>query len=270
MALKDLKPRVYSTFWDVVNAAQQISTDQVNISEQELWNIVKYKAQLEAVCLQAKSLIRAALEDLYSEDDFRSYPVDEVPFATSPVANIRNVGNTELLAIQVNDSVTPYLTAWQIKMVTPTTFDVVSHLEGAQGSGTVGVEFVSSNGDITIPVEAWISDTAAFVAQDEFWFSLVDVHPLVWSISVWLSTSFALDEIYTNESPNESDFGAKLFNRAKTLLSKLQNPHKEDGYRLYSFGSDDTASLPIIYDVDLFGDDVSPYLDRTQVGETEI
>lgn len=270
MALKDLKPRLYSTFWDVVNSAQQISTDQVNISEQELWNIVKYKAQLEAVCLQSKALIRAALEDLYSEADFRSNPSGEIPVATAPVANLRNVGDTELLAVQVNNSVSPYTAAWQIKMTGATTFNVISHLEGAQGSGTTAIEFTSTNGDITIPVEAWISNNAAFINGDEFWFSVIDVHPLIWSISVWLSTSFALDEIYTNESPNESDFGAKLFNRAKALLSKLQNPNKEDGYRLFAFGSDYVKSLPIIYDVNFFGQDVSPYLDTSVIGETEV
>ena len=271
MNLKDLKPRLYSTFWDIVSVAQQISTEQVNISEQELWNIVKHKAQLESVCLQARSMIRAALEDLYTEASFRTYPVGEIPAATIPVRNVNNVGDTELLAIQVNNSsVIPYTAAWQIKMTDDSNFSVISHLEGNQGTGETGTDFTSSNGDVTILSTAWVSNQAGLKNEDEFWFTIYDVHPLIWAISVWLSTSFALDEIYTVESPNESNFGAKLFNRAKALLSKLQQPYHKDGYRLFSFGQDALTSVPVIYDVNMYGQDVSPYLDTTTVGETEI
>jgi len=277
MALKDNKPRMYSTFWDVVSAAQQIATEHVDISEQpDFSNPVKYQGQIEMAILQAKAIIIASLCPLYSESDFRS--ASGVPWITIPVQNRRNQGDSSLISVEITSTLgaTPYTAAWVATFSTSTVFGLFSGLEGAQSTTVkTGLSTVSdgtpNNLDFTVQAAAWYPGIANMVDGDQIWFSLIDVHPLIWQISNMIALSKALKEIYTAESPNLSEQGEDLYKKAMDLLNRLQQPDTPTGLCLTDLTSTlSPASTPVIYGVTFLGEDESPYLDRTGDSEYEI
>jgi len=281
MALKDNKPRLYSTFWDIVSAAQQIATEQVDMSEQNesltvFRSVIKFKAQLELACLSAKNIINAALECLYSEADFRRL---EAPWITPPVHVVDNTGDWELISIGFPDPLPvpfePYTAAWTLTFSSASAFGAFSSLEGLQSTtvktgGAVGGDFTPTNSNFVVETAAWFPGPASFQDGDQLWFSIIDVHPLIWQISNMLATSKALREIYVAETPNLSDFAEDLWKKAWDMINKLQNPDDENGMLLYCMaqGNETHKSIPVIYGIDAFGSDHSPYLDSTPDGET--
>jgi hypothetical protein len=282
MALKDQKPRMFSTYWDIVSMAQQIATEKIDVSEQlpELFNVVKFKAQLEQFIIQVDAMIWAKLRRYYDLDVLLGAKEDSR--VSVPTPHVNNQGDSELISVLLNNSsASDVRTAtWMIQFRSPTEYRLYSSLEGLQGTGweITDLSNTSNNGEITIQNDFWIENLADFVRGDRFFFSVHRVHPLIQFISNLLATSLAMTSIYTSETPNWSEFGKALWQRGMTQIHQIvlaaegQGILKgmnvgEDGSGLLvgasldDFVPDwDLSTINIDYEVTDLGQDRSPYL----------
>lgn len=266
MALRDQKPRMFCTYWDVVSMCHNISTEKIDISDQvpELSQVIRRKAEIETAIIQVDSIIRAKLSGIYSEAQLQG--ASTAAFVTAPVADRRNSGDTELLSVLLNNSsLDIYTAAWILSFTSPTLYNVYSSLEATQGTGwLVGdATNTSTNGEITIEDGFWFANNADFVAGDRFYFSVVRAHPIIWTISVHLATGHALSSIFSTETPNESAYGKLLWDKGMKLLEALMKREANlDG----TTGNWDLTTIAIDYNINSLGYDVSSYLLDRQGG----
>jgi len=267
---------MFCTFWDVVSLAQQISTEKIDISEQMpyLFNVVKYKSQIEQFIIQVDAMIYAKLRVYYTLAELLGAVVDA--HVTVPTPQRNNVGDTELLSVLLNcDSLADiYTAAWTLQFTNATTYNIYSSLEAAQGAAWVITDATktSTNLEITIEDDFWIANLANFVAGDRLFFSVHRVHPFIQYCSCLLATAMTMTSLYVAESPNTSEFGASLWKRGMNMIHQLilganGIPMKEiGGELLVAANLDDTrtawdlSTIPIDYEINDIGEDVSPYL----------
>ena len=226
MALRDQKPRMFSTFWDVLNLAQLIATEKVDVSEQspELWNVVKFKAQIEEFIIQVDSLILSKLRPWYPLSTLLG-PVTSARVSV-PVPHRRNSGDSELISVKLNSDTLSeiYTAAWILSFTSSTEYSIYSSLEGGQGAGwKVGdATNTTSNGEITILSSFWLAGSAPFSRGDQFLFSVTRTHPLIQFLSNVMATSLAMTSLFVSESPNTSQFGDSLWKRGMEIIIELQ------------------------------------------------
>jgi len=260
-SLKDSKRRMYCTAWDIISEIEMIATDEIDISEQSVTNVVKRIGQIESKIYEADDIINAKLRKFYSNFDVDSW-------ATLPVADADNNSiSARLRSVYVNNStsVDPYTAFWTVEITStgsPVKYSLESSLEGNQGTDlTVTADATSTNGDVTILASAW-ENTSCLAVGDKFYFSVIDVEPVIHSISVMLTTSMVLRSIFTEESPNASEAAERLWSTAHDLLDKLQRPYAKDGMRLSGYSDPSQKSIPVQYKVSDTGYDFSPYLEE--------
>jgi len=251
---------MFSTYLDIILYAQQISTDQVDISDQlpHLWNIVKYKSQLENIIVQVDALIQAKMMALYP----LSTLLGTTGRVTVPVPHRRNQGDTELVSVLLNDVDDVHTAAWTLNFTSDTTYNIYSSLEGLQGTDwdITDITNTSSNGEITIEDSFWMENKADFIRSDQILFSIHRSHPLIQYISNLLATSMALTTVYVAESPNESNFGKTLWDKAMEIIEELL---KGEATLDENFPAYDLSTIPIQYVINDLGRDISPYLTDT-------
>jgi len=262
MTLKTQKPTTFSTWFDIVNIAQVIKTEGADLSDGPtiLRDVVRYKAQLEEAIVQVDAVIWAKLRPFYAFAILTG--TDAQARVTVPVPDPRNTGDTELISVLLNTSVVGISTAaWNLLFTDFETYNIYSSLEALQGaSWKLDDETkTSTNGEITIEDGFWVENWAAFDKGDRFYFSVVKAHTLVHFVSNLLATGHALTSIFTSNSPNESSFGEKLWERGMKLLDQLCD---EAGtmYLDGSAGGFNKTSISIDYEINELGFDVSPYL----------
>ncbi len=225
MALRDQKARMFATYWDVVSLAQQIATEKIDVSEQLpfLFNVVKFKAQIEQFITQVDALIWAKLRVYYPIDTLLGDVEDAR--VTTPTPGSNNQGDTELISVLLNQVVANdvYTATWLIRFTTSAKYNLYSSLEAAQGTDwdITDATKTSSNGEITILDSYWVENFADFVRGDQFFFSVHRVHPFILFCSNLLSTAMAMTSLYVAESPNMSEFGATLWNRGMSFIHQL-------------------------------------------------
>lgn len=264
MALKDQKPTMFSTWFDIVNIAQLIKTEKADLSDAATFikEVVRYKAQLEEAIVQVDSVIWAKLRPFNDLSDLTG--TDAGARVTVPVPDPRNVGDTELLSVLLNsDTVSDISTAaWTIQFTGPTTYNIFSSLEASQGTGwsTGDATNTSSNGEITIQSDFWIENNADFEKGDRFYFSVIKAHTIIHFISNLLAAGTALSSIFTSVSPNESAFGEKLWERGMKLLDQLTDDDGTAHLTDDTIAAFDKTSISIDYEINDLGLDTSPYL----------
>ncbi len=259
--LKASKRRMYCTFWDVISESESIITDKIDVSGHDITTVValvKRIGQIEAKIYSADGIINTSLAAIYSNFDTTSWSTPPVPDRDNETKSAR------LNSVYINnsDDIDPYSATWIAEITTTASeFSLESSLEGSQGTGLdITSTIVSSNGDVTILAAAW-DNVASLADGDKFYFSVVDVHPIIHRISVMLSTSMVLKSIFTGESPNESAAALGLWDDAMALLGKLQRPFEKDGLQLSAYSKPSTESYPVRYVITDDGQDISPYLE---------
>lgn len=260
--LKTSKRASYSTFLDVINENENISTEVIDQSSQGVPSIIKHVGNIETSIYRADSMIDGYLRRFYSIPT----GFDTVSWATLPIAGRGNSLNSitapRLGSVFVNNtsSVDPRTAVWKITFDSVSSFSLFSYLESNQGTGVTGTDATSTNGDVTILAAAW-ETTTSITSGDKFYFSIIDVFPLINLISTKLATSMILSSIYSEQSPNDSEQAVRLWREAMGLLNRLQKPFEPDGLRLSEYSAQDVSSISVAYKVDDTGYDQSPYLD---------
>lgn len=276
MALRDQKSRAFCTYWDVISLAQQVSTEKIDISEQlpYLYNVVKFKAQIESFITQVDALIFAKLRLYYPLTTLLGTVAESR--VTVPTPHSINQGDTELISVLLNKVIADdvYTATWTIRFKNATEYSLYSSLEGVQGAdwSTADTTNTSANGEITILDTFWIENLAEFVRGDQFFFSIHRSHPLIQFISNLLATALVMTSLYVAEAPNMSEFGASLWTRGMDFIHQLVLA--AEGQAIKGEGSDlmvgaslddfvpewDLDTLYIDYEITRLGADASPYL----------
>jgi len=257
-SLKAAKPRMYSTYYQVINVLKEISTEVINISSDPN-NIVKMAGQIECEIVKADSIITAALNSIYSVNNLRT-----TPWTTPVVPDPNNDGDMTLVGISTgSDIANAYTATWIVEFTSTEDFTLTSSLEGAQGTFTISSDAASTNNDIIIGSNAWIAGDASPVDGDKYYFSVIDSQPLINYISARLAAGFVLESIFTSETPNENASSKTLKDEATYWLEKLQRPNDETGARLTSYSVEDIESLHVDYHITDYGVDDSSYSETT-------
>ena len=254
---------MFSSVWDVVSNIQSMATDEINISNDT--NIIRYFGEIENKIYEADDIIRVNLLTYYSTSSFY-----RDSYATVPVADKDNTNNScRLRSVYINNTtaIDPYTSTWFIEITDTTStaslykFSLKSSLEGSQGTGFLtNADTTSTNGDATILTAAW-ENTSSLTVGDMFYFSVIDVEPIINYLSKTLAGSLCLDSIFTEEAPNESGFSRTMWNKAMSIINKLKKPTDyKEGARLPNFAEYDGSSLLVSYKVNSIGQDESPYL----------
>jgi len=276
MALRDQKPRMFCTYWDVVSLAQQIATEKIDVSEQlpYLFSVVKYKSQVEQFITQVDAMIWAKLRIYYPLETLLGAVTDARVTAPTPAPH--NQGDTELISVLLNSDTLDdiYTAAWTIQFSSASVYNVYSSLEAVQGTGwsTSDVTNTSANGEISITNSFWIENLAEFVNGDRLYFSVHRVHPFIQFCSNLLATALAMTSLYVAESPNMSDFGKILWSRGMSFIHQLVLA--AEGKAIQGSGDEmlvgaalddfvpswDLDTIFVDYEVTDLGYDMSPYL----------
>lgn len=272
--LRTSKQRMYSTYWDVQSNLESIASEEIDISGQDVLNIVKFSGQIEDKIIDADSIINGNLKRQYTTPG--DFYVSS--WASLPVADKDNTSTTpRLISVYANNNATtsidPYTATWTIDITDTTStvslykYSLKSSLEGSQGTGLfTSTDTTSTNGDVTILAAAW-ENTSSLTVGDSFYFSIVDVDPLINYLSKTIASSLALESIFTEEAPNESSASRVMWNKAISVLNKLKDPKGPDGMQLGKFTEYSGKSLLVSYKVTNLGEDNSPYLETSTDAE---
>ncbi len=267
--LKTSKRASYSTFLDIINENEKIATEVIDQSSQDVADIVKHAGNLETYIYRADSTINGYLQRFYSIPT----GFETVSWATLPVADrgngLKSVTAPRLGSVFVNNSTTvdPRTAVWKITFTSTETFSLYSYLEGSQGTGLVpGTDTTSTNGDVTILAAAW-ENTGSITSGDKFYFSIIDVDPLINMLSTKIATSMILNSVYNEEMPNDSEQAVRLWREAVGILNKMQKPFEPDGIQIGQFSGQVATSIPIPYKINPIGFDESSIIQQSPDGE---
>jgi len=266
--LKTSKRASYSTFLDVINENEQIATEVLDQSGQDVAGIVAHVGRIETEIYKADGIINGYLRRFYTIPT----SFDTVSWSSIPIADRGNGLNSttapRLGSVFVNNTATvdPRTAVWKITCDSVATFSLYSYLEGAQGTVLPGADTTSTNGDVTIMTAAWENTTSVTVA-DKFFFSVIDVDPLINLISAKLATALVLNSIYSEQMPNDSEQGVRLWREGIGLLNRMQKPFEPDGLRVGTYSPYSIASISVSYKISGTGYDESSYLQDSSLGE---
>jgi len=237
-----------STVQDIRNLSEYISTE------------VRDDARVRQFILRADSMIRDALRSIYTieaglqETAPWNGPV-QVPFELPDDNIVANTGTASLVDITV-ESTADTSAVYTITFSDATNFTVTSDIEGGQGSGTVGSDHATTNGDITIPTANW-SGTA--IAADVFKVAVYLSKPMIVTCSAMLSAGLMLRSVTEGDLSEKGDL---FWNNGISMLRRLQRPYEDDGLQLDSFSPRDISPEGVAYAIDGNGNDVSRYADN--------
>lgn len=272
MTVKTSKLRMFCSPIDILSMAEEIGTEVIDLSSQSTAETIMFLGQVENKIIEADSIILGKLCSIYGNDNATTNNYRGiVPFCTRPFAqksgHTSNTGNGYLLSVQANYQASSigYTAGWILSFTDADTYTLTSTLEGSQGGGDITANISSTNGDITVLIAAWIAGITAWVAGDKLYFSFVDCKPLIYSVSKWLATSFALSTLRISQSETDSDVAKQLYTRAMRVLDALSDPDKPGGMKLDTLPTLDVKDIQIDYPIDEFGetDSTGHQSDRT-------
>jgi hypothetical protein len=242
-----LKP-LLCTVTDIRNLSEYISTE------------VRDDARVRQYIIRADSMIRDMLRPIYTIEAgiLESAPWNgpvQIPFALPDDGISANTGTGELIDI-TTVSTADLTQVYTLTFSDTTNFTCTSDLEGAQGAGTTGGDFTSTNGDIIVPTANWIGTPAA---NDVFKVAVYLPKPTIVTCSALLSAGLMLRSVMTS---GQSDLGDIFWSNAQQMLTRLQKPYDDDGIQLDSFSPRDISPEGVNYAVDRTGNDVSKYTDN--------
>lgn len=110
---KTTKPRMYSTYIDVILRAKAIKTDKIDFSDSDVVNVIESVGGIELWIMEADSIINTYLKPLYSDSILRTTPWSS-PVIKGLGAQL-NTGTGNLNSISLN-STTAYTAGWKINI----------------------------------------------------------------------------------------------------------------------------------------------------------
>lgn len=152
---KTAKPRLFSTWLDVLTKAEEIKTTIADFADSSVTSVIMEQPHIEQLIYESDNLIRNYLRKYYTEANFRT-----TPWVTAPIPSPDNDDLTKVLQSVSIETSTAYTSSWVITFENTTEFMVVSGLEGYQGVGNTSTNFTSKNGDILIDADAWNINTS--------------------------------------------------------------------------------------------------------------
>ncbi len=265
MSLKTSKPRMFSTVMDVASIMKEAAMELINLSSQTTQEALIYSGETEERIIEADSIILAKLNAIYGADSSTTsaYRVT-TPYCSIPYPQysnaLTNTGTGRLISVQANyqASAIGYTAGYILQFSSSTAFGLTSTLEGVQSTTlstglATSANGTSTNGDVTCLTTAWIAGGTAFVSGDKFYFSYIDCHKILNTISKYLAASFVLQNITAGQAPSESSFGVIWYKRGMYLLDKLCRPDEADGMTLTSLPSLSTQDTQVDYPIDKYG-----------------
>lgn len=265
MALDTSKPRMFSTVIDIISILKEAPSELINLSSQTTAEALIYSGEVEERIIEADSIILGKLYPIYGADSFTTSnyrtttPYCSVPFPQYSNATT-NTGTGRLLSVQANYvSATPGFTAGYIlQFSSSTAFGLTSTLEGVQSTTSstglaTSANATSTNGDVTILTTAWITGGTNFASGDKFYFSYIDCHRILNTISRYLAASFTLQNMIAGQAPSDSTFGVMWYSRAMMLLDKLSKPDDPSGMSLESLPAISVQPQQVDYPIDEWG-----------------
>jgi hypothetical protein len=249
--IKSLKPRLLTTTLDVIRLAPGITKD-VNITNDDRTNYTEAVdiVDVEAKLLEAKGIVLLHLQQIYSESSLRT-----TPWAGIPTKDYSNSGTGKLWAATA--STTAYTELWTLAFTGTTTFTIEGSSSGSQGTGSTGATATSTNGDLALESGMW---TGTHVSGDTFYCPVYDVYPEVKDVSAKLAAAYCLQEIYTEDVPNEQSLSRKYEMQALNYLKRAGDPERTDAMFIGGQASSlDLEPLAVEYYIDSDGIDQSVY-----------
>jgi len=261
VTLKTSKPRMFSTVLDIVRKGRMIRTDTLDFmnDEPEYSNIIATDGEIENYIINADGIILAYLNDKYGG----ASGLRTTPWISTPFRSPKNQDSGRLISAVVNDEDNAYTAFWTVEFSSTTAFAVTSSLEGSQGTGSTASDFTSTNLEVKIGSNAWLAGVESFTNNDQFFFSLIDVYPIINKISSNLAASGVLMELYSEVVPNANEYATRLNDIAMNLLKDLANP---DGLASLTTANEIISTpTPIDYRISMTGEDVSDYLTENKL-----
>lgn len=247
--LKTLKYPVFSTPLDVRTLAMNslpvwTHADTLYLSDR----------MITLFLLRAKGIINFELASVISSET----TLETIPYvgpALIPLPDEENTGEnvgTGVLwgLIAASTSYTEY---WTVTFTSDTAFSVEGSYSGAQGTGSTSVAFTSTNGDITIPADAWSGTPAT---GDKFYIPVYRHHPSIVTIATMLATGLIFRGQSTGAAPDTNPAGAQLFDDAMKSLKMM----KEAGGAILGVNTIvNSSDLLVPFEITSFGADVTNY-----------
>lgn len=266
--LKASKPRMMTSVWDVINVINDIRTEDFDVSAGNYTDDVRKSNQIENEIVKAGATIEGYLSGVYSVAELRTDP-----WTTPPVPDKDNTGDLKLYGISPGTDISSaYTAAWTIELTSSTEYTTITSLEAGQGAGAIATDYTADNFNIGIGSNAWEVGNGTDVATDKWYFSVIDVYPIIWDIATGLAVANVLESIFTSESPNANGLIDNYRRFALSKLRKLQKPDEDDGMVLDSYTRESLESTPVDYNVTFTGVDNSSYSEepptRDGVGST--
>lgn len=191
-----------------------------------------------------------------------------IPYSCRPINNCENSNwgtrdMPHLKGVTVGSGANTEM--WEIKFTTSSAFSVIGQISGSQGSGTTGATFTSTNTDLVIPTGAWNTDGGNFQIDDRVYVSTYKVLRGVMAPVAMLAAAKTLDEIYSEASPNASEYGNSLWSRAMRYLDKFV----KGDMRLSTTAMPSTEFVHVAYDITTLGDDTTEYQSDNRTGQVD-
>lgn len=226
----------------------------------------KSEVELAAYCDGASQDVAAALRALYSDSGLRAAapwasPTFHAAVYLDPDEEVSNpepvqrFGLEKVKVLGFTVAATAFTQQYEIRFTSTTDFTVTGNVEGAQGSGTTGIAFTTTNGDVTIPADAW---QGTFSKDMRLLFGVYAYERTIVQITAELAAGRAIRDIRGSNQVEEDALGRRLIATALAKLSRLQKPDAPDGMRLPSMGDKTFGPVAMPYDVDALGRDISP------------
>lgn len=250
------KPKLYSTVLDIIRLANIIKTETFDFTGagDDYNNEIIWDNEIEAYIINAGSIIDGYLKQQYGAPT--GLVIDA--WAKTPIADRKNNSKkSKLLGVEIlkTDSSSAF---WIVEFTSKTQFKLTSSLENAQGTGSISADASSNNGEVKIGDNSW-KDSSNISTKDKFYFEILNIYPLINTISSLLATSLVLSEKYTEALPNEAIYPQRLWKRGMELLKDLID--EDNSLALESdAGIIEGETISIAYQINTLGQDKSEYL----------
>lgn len=252
-------PTMYCTWLDVIGlVATQTITDRADFSNQDFFERIRNISQVQGFITQASAYIDSQLT--YQNVVLTTNPWASIPVERGKAGLSRaNIGNGTLLGILAN-AAADISAVWEIKITTKgnkssARYRLFSFLEGVQGSDLeMGSDNTSNNGDITVGDNSFLVGGVDWEVDDVYLVSVNLAKRDIWFLATTLAAAFLLNSIYTEESPNESKYGAILWSRGMSYMKDLREG------RAFPTGTIiDLSPIQVDYNITRFGTDITEY-----------